>query len=888
MKKKTFFFIIILFSKYTFAQVFAEGFVFDENSKTPIFNASILVSNLNNEIVAYTFSKNNGEFKINIKNAGEYKFSINKVGYERIEQQIHLNSENNIRINFDISKVKIKEIKEVIITATKPIKIKKDTIELDAKAFIQGNETSLEDLLKKLPGLNVDNNGVVKVGNKEIEKIMIENDDFFGKGYSIISKNMSIKPIDKIQILEHYSNNKHLKGIENSEKVALNLKLKDEVKKEWFGTIYLMSSTYPNKNYDSKINLMSFGKKSKYFFLANANNIGFDAVGSIIDLISPVNDTDFETNTKSIEVYSPFYSSIYLPSQIDVRGKFNNDKMVSANSIININPKFKIKFLTFYNNQNQNYFNHTNINYDFSNNPFNISESNDVRINNNNIYGKVELNFDRKRNQTINYIIKYNYSQKQNNNSIIYNSQPALENISENKKFIDQTLSFTNKFNEKEVLITSLRFIDENLPSQYTLNHFFYEELFPNIQTSNKVEQAFNTKLSYFNFNARYLNRKKNDNLFEILLSFENNQQKLNSLFAVIDSTNKNTYTNPQFSNNMQYSYSSIELSSKYSYRINKFELTPNIKIIGLDNRLTTNTYDTNKKILLNPSIDLKWDVNKKINISINSFYNQSNVEIQNIIPNYINNHLRQFSKGYGRLTFLRNYGGSIFYNYGSWTDRFFFNSFINYTNFLDYLSDSSFIYPNYIVSDEILVRNKQMLLASSTFNYYLKKIASNIKVTINGGYNTYFNKINNSELRKIKTINYSYGFGAKSGWKKGVNFDIGFTMSENFVQISTSKKISNWNSYFDLIGNFGKKTTFQLSQELYNIDNTADYYSLYYFADLKGKYLFNDKITFNFTFNNIFNTKEFITKSINDLSVTEINYSLYPRNLMIGAELRF
>ena len=112
--------------------------------------------------------------------------------------------------------------------------------------------------------------------------------------------------------------------------------------------------------------------------------------------------------------------------------------------------------------------------------------------------------------------------------------------------------------------------------------------------------------------------------------------------------------------------------------------------------------------------------------------------------------------------------------------------------------------------------------------------------------------------------------------------------MSENFVQISTSKKISNWNSYFDLIGNFGKKTTFQLSQELYNIDNTADYYSLYYFADLKGKYLFNDKITFNFTFNNIFNTKEFITKSINDLSVTEINYSLYPRNLMIGAELRF
>ena len=149
----------------------------------------------------------------------------------------------------------------------RPITIKKDTIVFDAKSFLQGNELVVEDLLKKIPGLNVLTDGTIKIGNQEVEKVMIDGDDFFEKGYKIVTKNMPVNPIDKVEVYQNYSNNKHLKGIENSEKVALNLTLKEDAKRIWFGNIFGGYGLVSENRYEFRANLMNFGKKSKHYFL---------------------------------------------------------------------------------------------------------------------------------------------------------------------------------------------------------------------------------------------------------------------------------------------------------------------------------------------------------------------------------------------------------------------------------------------------------------------------------------------------------------------------------------------------------------------------------------------------------------------------------------------
>lgn len=89
----------------------------------------------------------------------------------------------------------------------------------------------------------------------------------FGKGYKILTKNMPVNPIDKIELLQKYSNNKHLKGIENSNKVALNLTLKEDFKRRWFGNVQAGHNIGALGRYEARSNLINFGNKSKYLLL---------------------------------------------------------------------------------------------------------------------------------------------------------------------------------------------------------------------------------------------------------------------------------------------------------------------------------------------------------------------------------------------------------------------------------------------------------------------------------------------------------------------------------------------------------------------------------------------------------------------------------------------
>jgi hypothetical protein len=98
-----------------------------------------------------------------------------------------------------------------VITRTNPIRLKKDTIEYNAQTFSNGTEKNVEELLKKLPGITVQSDGKIKFGNREVERVMIENDDLFEKGYQTLTQNMPSKPLDKVQVLQNYSKNKLLK-----------------------------------------------------------------------------------------------------------------------------------------------------------------------------------------------------------------------------------------------------------------------------------------------------------------------------------------------------------------------------------------------------------------------------------------------------------------------------------------------------------------------------------------------------------------------------------------------------------------------------------------------------------------------------------------------------
>jgi hypothetical protein len=268
--------LLLLTGNFLFGQAI-KGVITDSLQNPIPFVNVIVKDSTNQNIVKYTTSDLDGKYRIALNNAGYYYVEFKALSYKPYAEFIKIADTDVIKNMVLLNQVT--ELNEVIVQADRPIVVKKDTIIFRASAFTKGNETVVEELLKQIPGLTVSADGTIKVGNQEISKVMVEGDDFFDKGYKLLTKNLSADVVDKVELYQKYSNNKLLKDIEDSNKVALNLILKEDRKIDWFGNLSLMHDIMGESRYETRGNLMRFGKKAKHYFLANLNNIGNNISG---------------------------------------------------------------------------------------------------------------------------------------------------------------------------------------------------------------------------------------------------------------------------------------------------------------------------------------------------------------------------------------------------------------------------------------------------------------------------------------------------------------------------------------------------------------------------------------------------------------------------------
>lgn len=185
------------------AQTEVQGIVISDTN-VPVVRANIILLNAANEIETFGFSDKTGSFSVSTDKFGTFKLQIKSLNYDPKEIEITIIQKNKkINLgNITISQLKESEIKEVIITRQNPIRIKKDTVEYTAEKFASGIEMNVEELLKKLPGITVESDGKIKFGDQEVERVLIENDDLFERGYQTLTQNMPSKSLDKVQVLK--------------------------------------------------------------------------------------------------------------------------------------------------------------------------------------------------------------------------------------------------------------------------------------------------------------------------------------------------------------------------------------------------------------------------------------------------------------------------------------------------------------------------------------------------------------------------------------------------------------------------------------------------------------------------------------------------------------
>ncbi|MHA4843175.1 outer membrane beta-barrel protein [Flavitalea antarctica] len=251
------------------------GVITDSSSGTALESATISVFEVKDStLLNYSLSDRAGNFQIrNIPLQILYKAIISYNGYRTVARLFRLDSVQR-ELTFDTLKLakSYTELEEVIVTAEKPpVIFKKDTIEFNAGSFNTKTNAVVEDLLKQLPGVEVDKDGNITINGKAVSKITVDGKEFFGNDPLMATRNLPKDIVDKIQVTDNKSKeaifNKTTDGTEDK---AINITLKKDKKSGWFGRA---SAGYGSKQrYEAAASVNYFKGKNQLSFIGNVNN----------------------------------------------------------------------------------------------------------------------------------------------------------------------------------------------------------------------------------------------------------------------------------------------------------------------------------------------------------------------------------------------------------------------------------------------------------------------------------------------------------------------------------------------------------------------------------------------------------------------------------------
>ncbi len=271
--KKIIFLAIFMVSWVSMAQINLRGVVKDSIG-APLEMANVIaLDTVAKKIASFGFTDAKGNFKLDLKKNTVYNIKISYIGFKEISQFM-TTKEADMSGTYKMFEDSM--LDGISLVSKMPVTIKGDTIIYDADSFKNGSERKLEDVLKKLPGVELNDAGEIEVEGKVVEKIMVDGKEFFSGDTKLATKNIPSNAVDKIQVLRNYSDVNQLSSVQNNQdRVAINVKLKQGKKNFWFGDITAGAGNSPDDGlYLFQPKLFYYTPKYTLNVIGDVNNIG--------------------------------------------------------------------------------------------------------------------------------------------------------------------------------------------------------------------------------------------------------------------------------------------------------------------------------------------------------------------------------------------------------------------------------------------------------------------------------------------------------------------------------------------------------------------------------------------------------------------------------------
>lgn len=279
MKRLTLTLLCIFFFCASYAQHYAiKGILKDTLNNNPLPYASVTLLRASDSVLeTYTRAKDDGSFQLGTDSPGKYIILVTFPGFANYVDEIRIKDKAVTDIGLIPMLTRAQVMKEVVFTKERAaIKIKGDTVEYVADSFKTKDNATVEELLKKLPGLEVDRNGQITAQGEQVQKIMVDGEEFFADDPAMVTKSLQAKIIDKVQVFNKKSEQAEFTGIDDGQKIkTINLQLKDKYKKGYLGKADAGAGN--DGFYQANAMLSAFRNKSQFaaFGIAsNTNKVG--------------------------------------------------------------------------------------------------------------------------------------------------------------------------------------------------------------------------------------------------------------------------------------------------------------------------------------------------------------------------------------------------------------------------------------------------------------------------------------------------------------------------------------------------------------------------------------------------------------------------------------
>ncbi len=280
MKATLFLLAAIIISPMLFAQSGITGSLSDTINQVPMQNSAVMLLHQKDSVLyRFTRSDKQGNFSFSHADTGSYLLLITHHTYADYIDRIQVKDSSTINLGSIAMTLQANILQEVFVKQQiAAMRMKGDTLEYAADSFKVRQGASVEEMLRKLPGIQVDKDGKITAQGEQVKKVLIDGEEFFGDDPTLATKNIQADAIDKVQVYDKKSDQAAFTGIDDGEKTkTLNLTLKQDKKKGYFGKLDVASNFTNRWNNSAMLNnFKGKAKLSAYGIMSNTGKTGLD------------------------------------------------------------------------------------------------------------------------------------------------------------------------------------------------------------------------------------------------------------------------------------------------------------------------------------------------------------------------------------------------------------------------------------------------------------------------------------------------------------------------------------------------------------------------------------------------------------------------------------